>query len=74
MGFSIALRQPIFRYLGEDISATVYAAVRRLDRYRTYRRTIRELAQLTAHDLADLGLHRSEIRRVAYESVYGQRA
>ncbi|WP_264212998.1 DUF1127 domain-containing protein [Leisingera thetidis] len=39
-------------------------------RYRLYRRTVNELSELTARDLADLGLNRSEIKRVAYQAAY----
>ncbi|MFU8778310.1 MAG: DUF1127 domain-containing protein [Roseovarius sp.] len=60
--------------LGEDLSAAVYAVMQRIMNYRTYRRTVNELSQLSALDLADLGLHRSEIRRVAHETVYGHRS
>jgi len=45
----------------------------RLERHRAYRRTLNELAALSNSDLADIGLHRSEIARVAKESVYGPR-
>ncbi len=37
-----------------------------------YRTTVAELQSLTDRDLADLGLHRSEIRRVALEAAYGK--
>ncbi|MAN99058.1 MAG: hypothetical protein CMN16_08275 [Roseovarius sp.] len=60
--------------LGEDLSAAVYAAMQRIVDYRTYRRTVNELSQLSAHDLAALGPNRSEIRRVAHETVYGHRS
>ena len=66
--------------LTEDFSATVYAALQRLNAvmqrvndYRAFRKTMDELSELSNADLADLGLHRSEIRRVALESVYGLR-
>lgn len=36
-----------------------------------YRQTIRELNALTARDLADLGIHRSMISRIAHEAAYG---
>ncbi|OED48780.1 DUF1127 domain-containing protein [Leisingera sp. S232] len=39
-------------------------------RYRLYRQTVNELSALTARDLADLGLNRSEIKRVAYQAAY----
>jgi uncharacterized protein YjiS (DUF1127 family) len=48
-------------------------AMRRVKVYRAYRRTLRDLSDLSGHELADLGLHRSEIRRVAHDSVYGAR-
>lgn len=35
-----------------------------------YRRTLRELNALSPRDLADLGIHRSMIRRMAYEAAY----
>ncbi len=34
------------------------------------RKTVRELQSLSNRELADLGLHRSEIRRVAMQAVY----
>jgi len=39
-------------------------------RYRLYRQTVNELSALTSRDLADLGLNRSEIKRVAYQAAY----
>lgn len=42
-------------------------------RYWRYRRTLNELAALSARDLADLGLHRSMLRRVAYQATYDGR-
>jgi len=47
------------------------ALARMLERRRAYRRTLDELSALSNRDLADIGLHRSEIARAAKESVYG---
>jgi uncharacterized protein YjiS (DUF1127 family) len=36
----------------------------------TYRKTVRELQELSNRDLADLGIHRSAIKSIAYEAAY----
>ncbi|WP_342076216.1 DUF1127 domain-containing protein [Yoonia sp. SS1-5] len=36
-----------------------------------YKTTLTELSALSSRDLADLGLHRSQIKTVAYEAAYG---
>ena len=41
----------------------------RFARYKTYRRTLNELAALSDAELRDLGLCRAQIRSVAYEHV-----
>jgi uncharacterized protein YjiS (DUF1127 family) len=74
MAQSIVTRHSAAASVGEELRRAIHAAMQRVVDYRAYRRTIRELSELSAHDLADLGLHHSEIRRVAYESVYGARA
>ena len=38
--------------------------------YRRYRKTVRELAQLTDRDLSDLGIARRDISRVARKATY----
>lgn len=38
--------------------------------YKLFRATANELGDLTDRELADLGIHRSEIKRVARDSVY----
>ena len=40
-------------------------------KHRVYRKTVSELGELTNRDLADLGIARSEIRRIAWEAAYG---
>jgi len=39
-------------------------------RYRLYPQTVSELSALSGRELADLGLNRSEIKRVAYQAAY----
>lgn len=39
--------------------------------HRLFRETIEELSQLSDRDLSDLGIHRTQIREIAHESVYG---
>ncbi|WP_377069429.1 DUF1127 domain-containing protein [Roseovarius ramblicola] len=56
-----------------ELRATAHAATQHASAWMAYRRTVRELSGLSNRDLADLGLHRSEIRRVARDSVYGAR-
>ncbi len=41
-------------------------------RYSVYRQTMRELDGLTDRELNDLGLHRSEIERVAVDAAYSK--
>lgn len=40
-------------------------------RYRMYRETRNELRELTDRELADIGLHRSQIDAIAVEAAYG---
>lgn len=39
-------------------------------RYSVYRTTVRELDALSERELADLGIHRSAIRAIAYQAAY----
>jgi uncharacterized protein YjiS (DUF1127 family) len=43
-----------------------------LERRRIYNRTVQELRALSTRDLADLGLSREMITRVALEAAYGK--
>ncbi|MCL6285370.1 DUF1127 domain-containing protein [Ruegeria sp. 2012CJ41-6] len=45
----------------------------RFANYRLYRQTVSELSALSDRDLADLGIHRSMIRRIAMEASYDNR-
>ena len=42
----------------------------RLARRRVFNQTLHELSQLSNRELADLGLSRTEIRRVAWQAAY----
>lgn len=41
-----------------------------LAKRKLYNNTLRELQGLSDRELADLGLHRSMLRRIAYEAAY----
>ena len=41
----------------------------RLVQYRAYRSTVSELAMLTDRELADLGMHRADIRDIAQDAA-----
>jgi uncharacterized protein YjiS (DUF1127 family) len=41
-------------------------------RYRVFKQTMNELNALSSRELADLGIHRSMITRVALEAAYGK--
>ena len=45
----------------------------RFSKYRHYRQTYRELAELSPRELEDLGLSQHNLRTAAYEAVYGTR-
>ncbi len=51
------------------LSALIEAAKIRFARHRMYRQTVNELSGLSNRELADLGLHRSMIRRVAMQAA-----
>ena len=54
------------------ISAMFAALSDAWQRRRVYRQTLRELNALTSRELADLGMHRSMITRVALEAAFGK--
>ena len=50
-------------------ASLVEAAKIRFARYRAFRQTVNELSELSDRELADLGLHRSMIRRLAMQAA-----
>lgn len=61
-----ATTQSIFARIGAGFEALAT----RYKQYRMYRDTFDGLNALTSRELADLGLHRSELHKVAMESAY----
>lgn len=57
--------------LSERIGDLAGALRDRWRRFRLFRETLRELNALSDRDLADLGIHRSQIGAVAHEAAYG---
>ncbi|MCB1388832.1 MAG: DUF1127 domain-containing protein [Rhodobacteraceae bacterium] len=57
-----------------QIAETVSALRTAWARSRVYVRTYNELNALTSRELADLGISRSMISRLAYEAAYGRDA
>lgn len=51
-------------------SRFLHAASQRRAARRLYESTLTELTALTDRDLADLGLHRSELKRVAWSAAH----
>jgi uncharacterized protein YjiS (DUF1127 family) len=56
--------------LGQRLGGARATLAERFARYRTYRRTLSELAQLSDRDLADLGVHRADIAGIARDAAY----
>ena len=55
---------------GQGLSGLRTTLAERFAQYRSYRTTLDELAMLTDRELADLGIHRSTIREIAFEAAY----
>ncbi len=67
METTVATRAPSIRFSQSPLEALRT----RWTQYRTYRQTVRELNALTNRDLADLGINRAMIGRLAHEAAWG---
>lgn len=57
---------------GDRLGMLVRAVKEAVAQRRVYNQTLRELNALTQRELADLGIHRSSIGRIASEAAYGK--
>ncbi|WP_299611946.1 DUF1127 domain-containing protein [uncultured Tateyamaria sp.] len=71
---NVAQRSDLVERLLGSVAHAFEAAAERRAKQRIYRSTFNELNVLSNRELADLGLHRSELKRVAWESAYGTAA
>lgn len=66
----ITTNTPVQAGPSNRIQAAFKFLATRFAQHRVYRETMNELQGLSSRELADLGLHRSEVRRVAYHAAY----
>lgn len=57
--------------LADRLAGLVNSVKQAMQRRRIFNQTARELNALSSRDLADLGIHRSMITRIALEAAYG---
>lgn len=66
---NVAQRSDLIERLFGAVAHTFEAAAERRAKQRVFRSTFNELNALSNRELADLGLHRSELKRVAWDSA-----
>lgn len=70
MAYNNTLTQAVTHGLSEQIAGFVATYRAKAARRKLYRETLNELRALTDRDLADLGLHRSMLHRIAYQAAH----
>ncbi len=70
MAQALIASAPVQSALTARLTSALYDLRARRARRRTFLQTKRELSLLTGRELSDLGLHRSEIRRIAWQAAY----
>jgi uncharacterized protein YjiS (DUF1127 family) len=58
--------------ISDWLNDTVKSIRLALHRRRVFKQTVRELNMLSTRELADLGIHRTMITRIALEAAYGK--
>lgn len=58
--------------LADRVASLVKTVKDNMNRRRVYKQTLSELNGLSNRELADLGLHRSMLTRIALEAAYGK--
>lgn len=66
---NVAQRSDLVERILGTVAHAFEAAAERRAKQRVFRTTYAELSALTNRELADLGLHRSELKRVAWEAA-----
>jgi uncharacterized protein YjiS (DUF1127 family) len=49
--------------------ASIKTIAKKLDTWRRYREAVRELSQMSDHELCDIGIHRSAIESIARQTA-----
>lgn len=70
MAYQTNLTQSASHSIADKFAAFMADYRAKAARRKLYRETLNELRALSARDLADLGLHKSMIHRVAYQAAY----
>lgn len=70
MAYQSNLTQAASNGFADKIAAFLADYRAKAARRKLYRETLHELRALSARDLADLGLHKSMINRIAYQAAY----
>ena len=68
MSKALLEKMPFFQFKGFNDVIARYK--KRVTQKRTFNQTVKELSAMTDRELMDIGLHRSEIKRVAMEFSY----
>lgn len=72
MAYAPTTTQHVKAASGLSLKGLVASVREAMERHRVYKQTLSELQGLSGRELADLGISRSMITRVALEAAYGK--